>query len=121
MTGQGNGFKLNEGRFSLYIKKKSFTMRVVRCTELHRDVVEALSPRTFKIRLDGAKGLGCIVSHGGLHVAHELWVGHAFPQVFCFSLLDEIRYFNVIIRRSVPLLVCVCRRKHEFVCVNVGF
>ena len=50
-----NGFKVKEGRFSLDIGKKFFTIRVVRhWHRLPREVVDIPSLETFKVRLEGA-------------------------------------------------------------------
>ncbi|KFP21226.1 hypothetical protein Z169_03517, partial [Egretta garzetta] len=50
-----NGFQLKAGRFRSDIRKKFFTMRVVRqWNRLPGEVVDAPSLEMFKARLDGA-------------------------------------------------------------------
>ena len=52
---RGYSFKLEEGRFRLHIRKKFFTVRVVRYWHrLPREAADAPSPEAFKARLDGA-------------------------------------------------------------------
>jgi len=51
---RGNGFKLKECRFRLDIRKKFFTMRVMRyCSRIPREVVDVPSMEVFKDRLVG--------------------------------------------------------------------
>ena len=52
---KGNGFKLKEGRFRMDIRKKVFTIRVVKhWHRLPRQAVDAPSLEASKVRLDGA-------------------------------------------------------------------
>ena len=52
---RGDGFKLEEGRFRLAIRKKFFNMRVVKhWPRSPREAVAASSLAAFKARLDGS-------------------------------------------------------------------
>ena len=53
----GNGFKLEEDRLRLDIRKKLFTVRLVRhWNKLLREAVDVPSLEAFKARLDGTLG-----------------------------------------------------------------
>jgi len=50
-----NGFKLEEGQFRLEVRKKFFTVKVVRhWNSLPSETVDAPSLKALKARLDGA-------------------------------------------------------------------
>ena len=52
---RGNGFKLKEGRFRLDIRKKFFTVRMLRhWHRLPKEVVDAPSQQSLQVRLDWA-------------------------------------------------------------------
>jgi len=52
---KSSGFKLREGRFKLDIRKKFFSVWVVRhWSQLPREVLDAPSLELFKAKLDGA-------------------------------------------------------------------
>ncbi|KAK4824210.1 hypothetical protein QYF61_012124 [Mycteria americana] len=62
---RGDGFKLKEGRFRLEIRKKLFTLRVVRhWPRLPREVGDAPSPETFKVTSDRTRGNGLKLRQG---------------------------------------------------------
>ena len=69
---RGNCFKLKEGRFRLEIRKKFFTLRVLRhWNRLYREAVDAISLEVFNARLDGSlsnlvKWKGTLPTAGGL-------------------------------------------------------
>ena len=54
---RGNGFKLREGRFRLDVRGKLFTESGEVLEQLPGEVVDALSLKVFKDRLDEGHGL----------------------------------------------------------------
>ena len=88
---RGNSFKVKEGRFRLDIRKKFFTLRVVKpWPRLPGEVVDSSSLETLKARLDGALS-NLIQLKVSLLTAGELdWVGSkgAFqPKPFRDSMI----------------------------------
>jgi len=73
---RGDGFKLKEGRFRLDIRKKFFTLRVVKpWPRLPREAAAPLSLAGLKARLDGALSTpgwwkGSLPVAGGLEQDH---------------------------------------------------
>ena len=61
-----NGFKPEQGRLNLDIRRMFFTQRVVtHGSRLPREVVDAPSLKVFKARLDGQPGLVLDIRYGG--------------------------------------------------------
>jgi len=77
---KGNGFKLKEDRFRLDIRKKLFTVRVVRCwNRLPSEVLDAPSWELFKARLKA--------------LTHS-------PASFPFSLFDKVTFLWAALRST---------------------
>ena len=84
---KGNGLKLRQRKFKLYIRRKFFTQRVVmHWNRFPKEVVDAPSLEAFKARLDVALGsLVCWLAT--LHIAGGLKLnghcGFVRPRPFC--------------------------------------
>ena len=66
---RGNGFKLEEGRIRLEIRKKLLTVKVVRhWNRLPSEVVDIPSLEAFKARLDGTRSSGRTAYSRGLEL-----------------------------------------------------
>ncbi|KAK4811690.1 hypothetical protein QYF61_024762 [Mycteria americana] len=80
---RGNGFKLKEGRCRLDIRKKFFTVRVLRhWNRLPKEAVDAPPLEVFKARMDGALSnllyLSHLLSiqHGAASQSHSRFIRH---------------------------------------------
>jgi len=93
---RGNGFKLKESRFRFDIRKKFFTMRVVKhWHRLSRQAVDAPSLELFKARLDGALSTlvwwkGSLPMAGGLE-PDDLY-GPFQPKPFYDSMRNDLMF-----------------------------